>query len=164
VVPQTPTHLTNDANFSFLSRWISQSCGFSVYRTIEGRFNVQLFHDDSGRVIREIDTSPSVTFGFFAPAAGRGFSYTGDATMFADYNADGRTAVVTLAGHQMMVHVPGQGRPLAVNAGKQVFSAVVLWMTPEGVPVVGFTEDDQVSTAGIFTPELVEAICGALTA
>ena len=46
---------------------LSDACGFDVFDVFGGNINVTLFYDQSGTLIREIDTFPTATISFAAP-------------------------------------------------------------------------------------------------
>ena len=114
---------------------LSALCGFKVYRRVEGLVDVALFLDDEGKPLHEIDTSPSLRYTFFSSETGKSVSYPGTGTLITDYYQDGM-AVASVDGHLALVHASG-GAPLLINVGRLVFTAEVIGVNADGVPVIG---------------------------
>jgi hypothetical protein len=114
---------------------LSALCGFTVYRRIEGFVDAALFFDDQGNPVREIDTSPSLRYTYFAPEIGKSVSFPGTGAAITEYYPD-RSAVVTLDGFLTLVHVPG-GEPLLISVGRIVFTADAVGTNADGLPVTG---------------------------
>ena len=130
-----PLHVRRVLDFTFEESGLSALCGFAVYRHIEGLADATLFIDDAGNPLHEIDTSPTLRHTFFAPESGKSISYPGTGVLLTDYYPNG-TAVATVDGHLTLVHVPG-GKPLLIDVGRLVFSANVIRIDPDGLPVIG---------------------------
>ena len=118
---------------------LSVLCGFAVLRRIEGRTDVRLFVDAHGAPEHEIDTSPALVNTFFAPATGKSISYPGTGTLITDYYSDG-TALASVDGLLTMAHVAGVA-PMFVNVGRLVFTADVVGVNPDGVPLIGVPKE-----------------------
>jgi hypothetical protein len=114
-------------------------------------------------VVRQIENTPAATATFssaygsfsFPEAATSVFIYPGGATL-------GSTANFTSSGLLRFGLVPGFG---VSNAGIDIFaSAVVVDFTPEGIPIVDFTDATTVISHGNRNTdeEIFSAICAAL--
>jgi hypothetical protein len=156
-------HLQNaiDESESFQSAFLSEQCGFDVTITISRAIDVTLIYNEAGLVVREIDTTPAGTvrfssaYGSFSfPSALTGiFTYPGGATV-------GSTANIRLTG--LSGHVPGL---TASNAGIEiVVNAIVVGISPEGIPDVEATEETSFITHGnsVSGEDFVSAVCAAL--
>jgi hypothetical protein len=162
---QRAVHLNNvnDISNSFVSPLLSEACGFPVTVTVTGALDETLIYNDAGLVVRQIENTPAgrATFSssdgsFSFPEAATGhFTYPGGATL-------GSTANFTSSGLLRFGLVPGFG---VSNAGIDIVAnAVVVDFTPEGIPVVEFTEATTVISHGNRNSdeEIFNAICGAL--
>ena len=118
---------------------LSALCGFAVLRRIEGRTDVRLFLDAQGAPQHEIDSSPALVNTYFATATGKSISYPGTGTLITDYYSDG-TALASVDGLLTVVHVPGDS-PLFINVGRLVFTADVVGVNPDGVPLIGVPKE-----------------------
>jgi hypothetical protein len=114
---------------------LSALCGFTVYRRVEGLVDVVLFLDDEGNPLHEIDTSPSLRYTFFSSETGKSVSYPGTGTLITDYSTGGM-AVASVDGHLTLVHASGSA-PRLINVGRVVFTAEVIGVNADGVPVIG---------------------------
>ena len=159
--PPTQLHQV-PVNFSIPDDALSAACGFDVFDVFAGNVDTTLFYDQSGTLIREIDTGPSITLSFFAPSTGKSIGSASTSVLHVDYTgggAVGTAAVGTVTGLTLML-APG-----VMFAGRQVFGeAVVVDHTPEGIPVVPeFT--NPISQSGNFFPpgDAVALLCAALS-
>ena len=138
---------------------LSDACGFDVFDVFAGNINVTLFYDQSGTLIREIDTFPATTIGFAAPSTGKSIVSASPAVGHIDYTggaAVGTPAVLTITGLQLMV------QPGVMLTGRQVFEAVVVDHTPEGIPGLEFT--NLISESGnFFSGDFAPLVCAALS-
>jgi hypothetical protein len=159
-------HLQNaiDISTSFESSLLSEACGFPVTVTVSGAVDETLIYNDAGLVVRQIENSPAATATFsstygsfsFPEAATSVFTYPGGATL-------GSTANYTSSGLLAFGLVPGFG---VSNAGIDIVAnAVVVDFTPEGIPIVDFTESTIVISHGNRNSgeEIFSAICAALS-
>ena len=146
-------------NFSFRDDALSAACGFDVFDVIVANIDTTLFYDQSGTLIREIDTLPVGTFSFFAPSTGKSIGSRAPMVLVTDYaggGAVGTAAVGTVTGLQLML-APG-----VMFTGRQVFDAVVMSVSPEGIPGIEFT--NLISQSGnFFSGDTAPLICAALS-
>jgi len=146
-------------NFSFRDDPLSAACGFDVFDVIAANIDVTLLYDQSGTLIREIDTFPTTTFSFAAPSTGKSIGSRSPAAGHADYTgggAVGTPAIVSVTGLQVML-APG-----VMFTGRQVFDAVVVDHTPEGIPITMFTS--LISQSGnFFSGDIAPLVCAALS-
>ena len=162
---QRAVHLQNaiDISNSFQSPLLSEACGFPVTVTLSGFVDVTLIYNDAGLVVRHIENTPAATATFsssdgsfsFPEAATSVFTYPGGATL-------GSTANFHASGLLRFGLVPGFG---VSNAGIDIVAnAVVVDFTPEGIPVVDFTDATIVISRGNRNSdeEIFTAICAAL--
>ena len=156
--PPTQLHQV-PVNFSIPDDALSAACGFDVFDVFAGNVDTTLFYDQSGTLIREIDTSPSLTFSLAAPSTGKSIGSRAPAVLITDYTgggAVGTSAVGTVAGLQLML-APG-----VMFTGRQVFDAVVVDTSPEGIPIIAFTS--LISQSGnFFSGDTTPLVCAALS-
>jgi hypothetical protein len=163
---QRAVHLQNavDISDSFESPLLSGACGFPVTVTVSGALDTTLIYNDAGLVVRQIVNTPAARATFSSPfgsfsfpeAATSVFTYPGGATL-------GSTANFTSSGLLRFGLVPGFG---VSNAGIDIVAnAVVVEITPEGIPIVDFTESTVVISHGNRNSdeEIFSAICAALS-
>lgn len=142
-----------------LAPGISAICGFPVFRALSGRSIVTLFYDANGNVVREQVVFPELRWTFSAPTLGTSISYHAGGIEHTTYSQDG-TATVVFTGLQDFIQIPGTA-PLAVEAGRQEWDAIVIFLQ-DGIPVWQLVQlEDQ---SGRFTGGVREAICQALAA
>jgi hypothetical protein len=161
---QRAVHLQDatDISTSFQSPLLSGACGFPVTVTVSGALNETLIYNDAGLVVRQIENTPAGTATFSSPygsfsfpeAATSVYTYPGGATL-------GSTANVTSSGLLRFGLVPGFG---VSNAGIDIVAnAVVVDFTPEGIPIVDFTESTVVIHGNRNSDEeIFSVICAAL--
>jgi hypothetical protein len=110
-------------------------------------------------LIRETDTFPAFTFSFAAPSTGKSIGSRAPAVLITDYTgggAVGTPAVARLTGLQFML------QPGVMTAGRQVFDAVVVGHSPEGIPNIVFT--NLISQNGnFFSGDTTPLVCAALS-
>ena len=163
---QQAVHLQNaiDISTTFQSPLLSAACGFPVTVTLTGAVDETLIYNDAGLVVRQIENTPAATATFSSPygsfsfpeAATSVYTYPGGATL-------GSTANYTSSGLLSFGLVPGFG---VSNAGIDIVAnAVVVDFTPEGIPIVEFTESTVVISHGNRSSdeEIFNAICAALS-
>jgi hypothetical protein len=149
-----PRRIPFEFDFTLPRPILSAICGVPVFLHVEGAGTVILFHDQSGSVIKELDTLPGgIHFTFFSPeeAGGTGKSVTvaqyGTAKYTYPEGTDvGDPAIVSTVG---TTQSPGEG---PTTAGRQVAEGLVIGHSPEGIPIVVPVEI--VSESGIFTDPL----------
>ena len=146
-------------NFSFRDDGLSDACGFDVFDVGAGPIDVTLLYDQGGTLIREIDTLPTFTFSFTAPSTGKSIVSASPSVLIVDYtggDAVGTAAVARLTGLQLML-APG-----VIFTGRQVFDAVVVDHSPEGIPIIEFT--NLISQSGsFFSGDIAPLVCAALS-
>ena len=145
-----PTRIPFEVDLTLPRSLLSALCGVPVFLHVEGAGTVFLFHDQSGNVIRELDTVPGgFHFTFFSPveAGGTGKSLTvaqyGTAMYRYPEGTDvGDPAIVSMVG---TAHTPGGDR---TTAGRQVAEGIIIGQSPEGIPIVAPVAI--ISESGIF--------------
>jgi hypothetical protein len=146
-------------NFSFRDAPLSDACGFDVFDVFAGSIDVTLLYDQSGTLIREIDTFPTLTFSFTAPSTGKSIGSRAPMALITDYTgggAVGTPAVASFTGLQLML------QPGVMFTGRQVFNAVVFDHSPEGIPMIRFTS--LISQSGnFFSGDTAPLVCAALS-
>jgi hypothetical protein len=152
-------HFHVPINISVRDDDLSDACGFDVFDVFAGNIDVTLLYDQSGTLIREIDTLPAFTASFTAPSTGKSIVSRSPAVLIFDYTgggAVGTPAVARVTGLQFML------QPGVMFAGRQVFDAVVVGQSPEGIPDVMLT--DVISQSGnFFSGDEVPLVCAALS-
>jgi hypothetical protein len=146
-------------NFSFRDDELSDACGFDVFGVFAGPIDVTLLYDQSGTLIREIDTFPTLTFSFAAPSTGKSIGSKSPVVGIADYTgggALGTAAVVRLTGLQFRLG------PGVMFTGRQVFDAMVVDQSPEGIPITEFTNLIS-QTGNFFSGDTAPLVCAALS-
>ena len=118
---------------------LSEYCGFEVYVQGEGFLDVTVHFDRDGRVVRENYSSAGAFVTYSAPLSGSSyrfpwlpreeFVYPGGAVV-------GGPAIYRIVG--MVVNHPG----LPPEAGLLSIQGTVVEITPDGVPIVEFTDAD----------------------
>jgi len=154
-------HITLDNNVTFIGGFISARCGFDVTVTISGTYDVTLFYDDSGTIVREIDRTPAGQVTFAGPT-GTSVTYSIAGNIaFTDYPEGafiGAPAIVEIRGDWS--HTPGVFLPPGVH----VFSTTVVdFLEPEHIPITPY--DGLVESHGNSTSqeENMGAICSAIS-
>lgn len=162
---QRAVHLQNaiDISTSFQSPLLSEACGFPVTVTLSGALDETLIYNEAGLVVRQIENTPAATATFSSPygsfsfpeAATSVYTYPGGATL-------GSTANFHSSGLLQFGLVPGFG---VSNAGIDIVAnAVVVGFTPEGIPIVDFTDAMIVIHGNRNSDEeIFSAICAALS-
>jgi hypothetical protein len=131
-----PSHFSEPVNLTFPEDYLTDFCGFEVFRSFVGTLKSTLLYDGSGKVIREIDTQPGATLSFYSPETGKSFSFPFAAILRTDYtNGAALGSEAVSYGSGLSLKVPG----ISAHAGRAVFSSVVVDHTPYGVPIVAFT-------------------------
>lgn len=109
------------------------ACGFPIRQHIVGAANFTVFYDSAGIIDREVDTFPSLKTTVYRPGTDLSFTSAEPAVLHTQYTngaAIGSTATAELTGRAE--RIPGVG----IDAGRLVFSAVVVRLDPAGVPVI----------------------------
>ena len=118
---------------------LSEYCGFDIYVQGEGSLDVTVHLDHEGRVVRENYSSAGAFVTYSAPLTGNSyrfpwlpreeFVYPGGAVI-------GGPAIYRITG--MLVNHPG----LPPEAGLLSIQGTVVALSPDGVPIVGFSDAD----------------------
>ena len=163
-----PRHFSFDNSASGFAPFTSAACGTPVYITVTGTYDVTLYYDANGNVVRELDRIPDGTTTFSSPATGKSFTIRGSSVTEVDYHGGatlGSPAVVRLLGFQGS----GAGPGTSVSAGQRVWNGTVDDFSPEGIPLVDFG-GDPIFAAGTFPdfltvqlPERCTALGGSYT-
>jgi hypothetical protein len=98
-----PKHLHIPINITFPDDPLSEACGFDVFDVLAGTIDVTLLYDQSGTLVREIDTFPAFTASFTAPSTGKSIVSRSPVVGITDYTgggADGTPAVLRVTGLQ----------------------------------------------------------------
>jgi len=146
-------------NFSIRDDPLSAACGFDVFDVVAADIDVTLLYDQSGTLIREIDTFPAGTFSFAAPSTGKSIGSRAPAVLITDYTGGGAVGTLAVARATGLVFML---QPGVMFTGNQVFDAVVVDHTPEGIPIIEFT--NMISQSGnFFSGDLAGVVCPALS-
>jgi len=139
VCATSPTRISFEIDETFPNDFLTAVCNLPVWIHVEGAGTTTLFHDASAtEVIREFDILPGgLTTTIYSPVqlGGTGKSFT-DVTqspttfLYPDGTDVGDPAFVILNGVQ---RTSGPGNPRIV--GHQVFEAVIIGVTLDGVPI-----------------------------
>ena len=153
-----PLIVHEDVDFTIPRPLLSGICGYEVFARFEGNVTTVVHFDDAGRPIREVDTGVLMQT-FFAPSTGQSVSFPLTVNFFTDYFPDG-TAIAKATGMFLNIHTQG-APPLRFAAGREVYSAVIVDVRPDGVPIVELI--DLLAKSGTDRGTLA-AICTALDA
>ena len=135
---------------------LSGACGFDVYSHLKGSVTSVVHFDADGNPDSEVTTG-LVKRTLFSPTTGQSVTFALNLSSIVDYAPDG-SAVVMDAGTFINIHVAG-GEPLRFVAGRDLYTAIIVDVTPEGVPIVGPV--DFLAFSGTDRGTLL-AICDAL--
>jgi hypothetical protein len=144
---------------TFQDEFHSDVCGFDVFINIKGTARVQLFLDDAGNVVREIDTFS----GFVTYTSDTGsFRFPLAQPIIFDYGAGaeiGSTATIKLVG--LSGHATGF---IASDAGIIILTGTVVDFSPEGIPIVDFDGEVTFQHGNFEEGDRIDAaICAALS-
>jgi hypothetical protein len=116
----------------------SAVCGFEVRGHFEGDRHFTVFYDNTGAIVREVDTFPSLTLTVYALSTGKSYTSVSPAvliTYYTDGAAIGSHATAFVAG--LAERIPGTD----INGGRFVFDAVVVGYDAAGVPLIQFVAE-----------------------
>jgi hypothetical protein len=150
-----------DISESCTDEFLSAPCGVEVVVTISGHLKATVRYNQAGLVVSETDRQPSSRISYSSPDTGRSFSFPNAVPSHWDYGAGaaiGSAVTVKFAG--MFGHVPGL---IASDAGQVVVIGVVREFSPEGVPIVGLTDQVLAEHGNREGDPVLGAICTALT-
>jgi hypothetical protein len=154
-----PQHFHQQINLSFPNDELSAACGFDVVVVFAGNANTTLFYDQSGALVRSTVTGPTFTQSFTAPSTGKSIVSASPFPVITDYTGGGAvgTLAVSRATGLVFMFQPG-----VMFTGRQVFEAVIVGHTDEGIPIPG--PPTLISQSGnFFSGDLVPLICAALS-
>ncbi len=116
----------------------SAVCGFEVRGRFEGDAHFIVFYDESGAIIREVDTFPALKVTVYAPSTGMSYTSTKAAVLIQYYtNGAAIGSEVTAVVNGLAERIPG----VDLDAGRFVYSAVVASYDPAGVPIIRFVSE-----------------------
>jgi hypothetical protein len=155
-----PRIVTTHVDVAVVDSYFTQLCGFEVQFFNVGTFVSKLFVDETGTIIREIDTYPGSHVGWSSPSSDRSIVFPNGAKLVTEYpNGTALGSAATVIGTGLSAKVPG----IPADAGMTVFAGHVVFIDPDGVPIVAF--DQLVSSSGHSSdPAVFEAaVCAALS-
>lgn len=154
-----PMHFQFPLSSSSHNDRLSAACGFDVNVVTTGNLDVTLLYDQSGTLTSEVDTYPAFAYFITAPSTGKTLRSSSPANVHVDYTgggAVGTTAVVSESGLQF------KAQHGVISTGRQVFDAMVVDQSPEGIPE--YEPGDLISQSGNFYPGSdVPFVCAALS-
>ena len=141
-----PVSSTEHLDFTFQSQFWSNTCGVPVFIHQAGTATVRLVPDSN--VIHEIDTFPRWTVTIFSPieegGTGKSFTYLLPFPihfLYPEGTDIGDPGIGIFTG---AIDFAAPGGP--VIAGRQVLQGPIFDYTPEGIPIVDFSQE--LSTSG----------------
>jgi hypothetical protein len=158
-----PVVFTQEFDDTFQSQFWSATCDVPVFFHLEGTLTARLQPDSN--VIHEVDTFPGFRITVFSPVeeggTGKSFSFLLPAPIHFLYPEGTDVGDPGIGIFTGLIDVAAPGGP--VIAGRQVLQGTIIFLTPEGVPFVDFSEE--LSTSGHFPEfeEFAEARCAFLT-
>ena len=157
-----PQHFHQQINMSFPANPdLSAACGFDVVIVLAGNVNTTLFYDQSGAMVRSSNSGPGFTQSFTAPSTRKSIVSRSPFPVHVDYTGGGEVgtlAVGRATGLTFML------QPGVMFTGRQVFEAVVVDHTPEGIPVLDDPFTNLISQSGnFFSGDAVALVCEALS-
>jgi hypothetical protein len=154
-----PQHFHQQINLSIPDDELSAACGFDVVDVFAGNANTTLFYDQSGALVRSTVTGPTFTQSFTAPSTGKSIVSRSPFPVITDYTGGGAVGTPAVARATGLVF---KLQPGVMFTGRQVFEAVVVDHTPEGIPILG--AHNLISQSGnFFSGDITPLICAALS-
>ncbi len=164
-----PQHLHQQINLSFHDDEFSAACGFDVFEVFAGNANTTLFYDQSGALVRSTVTGPTFTQSFTAPSTGKSIVSRQPFPVITDYTGGGAVGTAAVARATGLVF---KLQPGVMFTGRQVFEAVAVDHTPEGIPILG--DPNLISqsgnffsgffaVSGFFSGDIAPLVCAALS-
>ena len=145
---------------SVVDSYFTQLCDFEVRFFNVGTFDSKLFVDETGTIIREIDTYPGDKVGWTSPASGRSIEFPNGAKLVTEYpNGTALGSAVTVTGTGLSAKLPGY----PADAGIAVFAGHVAFIDPDGVPIVAFDQLLSIKGHSSDPAALDAALCAALS-
>ena len=155
-----PMFFTAEVNRTFVSPFFTAACGFEVSITEIGTFKATVFADQAGEIMGELDTQPGFVITYSSAETGKQLSFPFSTVFhyeFPNGAEPGAPAIVTAVG--LVDQVPG----IPADAGRVIYgNATVLFVTPDGVPIVDFGEPTAFTGHLNDLATIAEAGCAAL--
>ncbi len=156
-VATQPKRVADSVTFTAPLAYYANRCGVPVSFTLSGRIDSDLFYDQSGTIVREVDTQPGATETFSSPYHSFSFPFASVLhTTYSDGASIGSAAVAT--GEGLAGKVPG----IPADAGSITYQAQVVGTSPAGIPIVGFEGILAMHGHGNDPDQADDAICNAL--
>lgn len=112
-----------------------------------------------GALVRSTVTGPTFTQSFTAPSTGKSIVSRSPFPVITDYTGGGDEGTLAVARATGLVFML---QPGVMYTGRQVFEAVVVDHTPEGIPILG--DAKLISQSGnFFSGDIAPLICAALS-
>jgi len=146
-------------NFTVPSPGLSQLCGTPISISVAGTSVVSIISTGSGAAT-EVDTNPDLKITFTATDTGRTSSSALSGPAITDY-PDGIYIGAPATYRALGLHQKVDGT--AADAGQTVFDGAVVFVTPDGFPIVATADQPTKADGHINDPTLVlAALCTAL--
>ena len=156
-----PRTVSTQVDVSVVDTYFTNLCGFEVLFFNIGTFSTKLFVDTTGTIVREIDTYPGDKAGWTAPASGGSIVFPASAKLVTEYpNGTALGSAVTVTGTGISGKVPG----IPADAGIAVFAGHVVFIDPDGVPIVAFDQLLAINGHSSDPAVFEAAVCAALSA
>lgn len=131
-----PLQEWQDFDFDLLLRGATAACGFPVRIAIEGRAHFIVFYDNEGRIIREVDTFPSLKVTVYSETTGKSYTSAQPAVLITNYEPG---AAIGSSATAIAVGLFEKIGDVGLEGGRIVFDAVVVDYDPAGVPLIQIT-------------------------
>jgi hypothetical protein len=145
----------------FQDEFWSETCGVEIFIDVVANLRVTLIYNESGLVVRELDSAGGGTITFRSPETGKSFSFPFQPSQW-DYGSGavvGSTVTISFTG--LAGHVPGL---IPSDAGLLRILGVVEGFDEFGIPEVEFSDVVIADRGNRESEERISAaICGALT-
>jgi len=152
-----PERVADSVTFTAPLAYYTNRCGVPVRFTLSGRIDSDLFYDQSGTIVREVDTQPGATQTFSSPYHSFSFPFASVLhTTYSNGASVGSDAVST--GEGLAGKIPG----IPADAGSITYQAQVEGTSPAGIPIVGFEGILAMRGHGNDADQADNAICDAL--
>jgi hypothetical protein len=155
-----PVHARTQLDITAPSPEYSAACGFAVFLTARGTFDVTVHTNPDGSV-REQDVAPGLTITVSAPSTGRSFSHVSGPTtyLYTDGVYEGAPVIITEYG------VRGDAPGIPPDAGRIVTPGVIVAIDPDFGPIP-LPIGPPLAQSGNFEDHarILAAICAALSA
>jgi hypothetical protein len=142
-----PKHFQIPLSSSFHNDRLSAACGFDVNVITTGNLDITLLYDQSGTLISEVDTFPAFACFLTAPSTGVTLRSSSPAVVHVDYTGGGAVGTPEVVSESGLQFRTQHG---VMFTGRQVFDAVVVDQSPEGI--LEYEPGDLISQSGNFFP------------